>query len=237
MPAAAEVSGQDPSTPLLFFPSWPLDSLTVASRRRIRAGLLEIHGAFLDDKINEHVECWRLTYDLIAEEFHRARKLSADLLNTRIPEVVADAAAGGGWPHEPLGRMRPTGIFSCRFGSQFYPLWRQTAFLEALKGRIAHWNGRPLVKRGTPAPADSHPKKASIALRAHRHAIIKAFMKQNSHEGMAALTFKLGVSETALQGMIRGEKKRYSDDKLDSVLKQIGCPRAKWDRAAKPPPA
>jgi hypothetical protein len=80
----------------------------------------------------------------------------------------------------------------------------------------------------------SQAKKASRSLAAHHRAIIKAFIAADSLDGLASLSRRLGVSKSALHGMARGDRKRYSDDKLDSVLKQIGCSRAKWDRAAKP---
>jgi hypothetical protein len=84
------------------------------------------------------------------------------------------------------------------------------------------------------AQQGSQAKKASRSLAAQRRAIFKVFMTANSLDGMDSLSRRLGVSKTALHGMARGDRTRYRDDKLDSVLKQIGCPRAKWDRPAKP---
>jgi hypothetical protein len=80
----------------------------------------------------------------------------------------------------------------------------------------------------------SQAKKVPRSLAAHRRAILGAFMTEKSVDGMEALARYLGVSETALYGIIRGDRTRYSDDRLDSVLKQIHCPRSKWDRAARP---
>lgn len=219
------------SDPLLYFPVWPLENLSAQGRNRIKVGLTEIHGAFLDDKVENEVECWRRAYDLIADEFNRARLLSEDLVNNRIPEMIADIVAGGGWSDEPMGRARPTAVFSVRLGSQFYPLWRRVSFLESLRGRIAHWSSRPLMKGRATTPLP--PPRPSRILKAHRRAILKDFMKKNSLDSMDALARALGVSKTALNGMIRGDRKRYSVDKLALVLGQIGCPSAKWDRAAK----
>jgi len=80
----------------------------------------------------------------------------------------------------------------------------------------------------------SQAKKASRSLAAHHRSILKAFMTANSLVGMDAVARRLGVSKSALHGMARGDKSRYRDDTLNAMLKTIGCPRSKWDRAAKP---
>jgi hypothetical protein len=141
VPTTAHDYGQEHSDPLLHFLAWPLEKLPTEARRSIRRGLLEIHGKFLDRRMDV-VESWRATYDLVADAFDGAKILSEDSLKRQIPEVVADAAAGGGWSCEPLSRTRPTGIFSVRFGSQFYQLWRLNSFLQALSGRTSYWSGR-----------------------------------------------------------------------------------------------
>jgi len=79
----------------------------------------------------------------------------------------------------------------------------------------------------------SQGKQTSRALAAHRRAIMKAFMTTNSLVGMDGLARHLGVSKSALHGMARGDRTRYRDDTLNGVLKKIGCPRSKWDRAAR----
>jgi hypothetical protein len=85
----------------------------------------------------------------------------------------------------------------------------------------------------TGAHHGSQSKKTSPSLAAHRRAIMRAFMTANSLVGMDALARRLGVSKSALHGMARGDKTRYRDDTLNSVLKKIGCPRSTWDRAPK----
>jgi len=71
------------------------------------------------------------------------------------------------------------------------------------------------------------------SLSGHRRALFRAFIHKKELAGMEALAHHLGVSETALHGMARGDTKRYSRDKLNSVLKKMGCSRAEWDRKAK----
>jgi hypothetical protein len=232
VPTVALVSDHDEAAnPLSYFPVWPPESLSAEARSRIRAGLAEIHGAFLDHNLKDDVEYWRRAYDLIAAEFAQLRLLSEALVNRRIPEIVADIVAAAGWSQEPLGRVRPTAIFSDRFGSQFYPPWRQISFLEALKGRVAHWSGQLHLKEPTTTP--DPPEPPSRNLKAHRHAILKDFIKQRGLEGMAGLARHLGVSRTALYGMEWGDRKRYSDITLDAVLEKISCSRSEWNRTAK----
>jgi hypothetical protein len=81
----------------------------------------------------------------------------------------------------------------------------------------------------------SKSKKASSPLVAHRHTILRAAITTLELDGTDELARHLGVSTTALHGMVRGDKPRYGDDTLASVLKKLGCPRAKWDRVSKSP--
>jgi hypothetical protein len=76
-------------------------------------------------------------------------------------------------------------------------------------------------------------KKPAGALRTHRRSILKAVMTERVLDGMDALAWHLGVSETALHGMVRGDKSRYAPDKLTAVLAKIGCSEAKWNRVPK----
>jgi hypothetical protein len=73
-------------------------------------------------------------------------------------------------------------------------------------------------------------KKASRSLAHYRRDIRKHFMLKSGIERVDVLARKLGVTTSALYGMERGDTTRYSAAKLDSVLKKIGCTRAKWDR-------
>jgi hypothetical protein len=238
VPTVDHGSDHEDSNPLLYFPVWPLEQLSPAAKKRIMAGLLGIHGQFLDGKAKDDVECWRLAYDSIAKEVDGAELLSEDFLSARLPEMVADANAGGRWSSEQMGRPKPTGIFSVRFGSQFYPLWRQIHLLQALKGRITHWSGRLLVERrattheGLPSEEDSHTRAAyenpSRALRDHRLRILKAYIAEKNLDGMDGLARRANTTPATLYGMVRGDSTRYSPERLDRVLKQIGCSKAEW---------
>jgi hypothetical protein len=233
VPKNAEINGKT-LNPLSYVDRWPLESLPTSARERIKAELLELHGNVLDRNVDDEMECWRRTYDLIAEAYAGSGLLADDLLKYRIPEMVADAAVGGGWSDEPFGRTIPTGIFSVHFGSAFYPQWRLTSFIQALQGRKSHWSGLLQLEHpvGSLTPQERTPtEKAPRALKIHRRKIVKAFREKNGFDRMDTLARRLGVSLTALQGMIRGDTTRYSDDKLDSVLKQFGSSRAEWDCA------
>jgi hypothetical protein len=218
-------------------PDWSSTGFSVQARSRVQAGLLEIHGDFLDDKIAGGAECWRRAYDLIAEQFAAAGRLSEETINIAIPAVVADACAAFGWFEDGWGQVRPTGIFSERLGSQFYPLWRSSAFREALGGRIAHWRGRLFLGHttehdGLPSGEPSHSgpsrEEPSRALKAHRREILKAYITDNTLGGMDGLARRAGTTTTALYGMVRGDRTRYSPEKLDNLLKIIGCSQEEW---------
>jgi hypothetical protein len=188
-----------------------------------------MHGAFLDNTLNREVDWWRETYDLMAEELNSAGLLSEDLLKRGIPEITADAAAGAGWSREPFGRVRPTGVFSERFGSQFYPVWRLSAFHEALKGRTTHWKGQACGASTARPPDGKGPKKAIGALVIRRRQILRNRIANKNLQGMEGLARYTGSTQSALHGMTRGDRTRYSEVSLKKVLEKIGCSRAEWD--------
>jgi hypothetical protein len=231
-------SDHEPPNPLSYFEHWALATLPIQARQQVRAGLLAIHGEVLDGKLSGEVESWRRAYDVVAESFQSVRLLSEEILTVRIPRMVADASAAGAWAAEPFGRTGPTAIFSVLCGSRFYPLWRVLSLMQALQGRISYWRGRQLLNEEPDSSVSPDPllpagtEVSAKALKLHRHAIVDTFKKKNELESMDAVARRLGVSETALQGIIRGDTSRYSPEKLDLVLSKMGCTRADWDNPA-----
>ena len=132
----------------MYLSNWPLESLSAKAQRAIKSGLLGIHAARLEGT-SDHAECCRRAYDLIAGEFDQAGILGEEILREKLPEMIADASSGAGWPSEPLGSVEPTGIFNVHFGSQFYPPWRVETLLESLEGRRCYWRGRLMLTPGS----------------------------------------------------------------------------------------
>jgi hypothetical protein len=169
--SAERPAGVAEVTPLRYYQLWSLDGLSFRALKRLRAGLLQIHGDFLDDQTSADVDCWRRAYDLIAEEFAAAGLLSDQTVTEKVPEIAADASAGGGWFESGWTHVEPSGIFSKRIGSEFYPPWRRDAFLEALRGRVSYWRGRLLLDaaavpgvsmRGRKPKSDAHRQVAPL---------------------------------------------------------------------------
>jgi hypothetical protein len=79
-------------------------------------------------------------------------------------------------------------------------------------------------------------RRASREVKRHRLRILKTLVQKRELTGMEALALRLQISVTALYGMVREDRTRYSDDKLDSVLEQIRCTRAEWDFVDRPSP-
>ncbi len=76
----------------------------------------------------------------------------------------------------------------------------------------------------------SRLKRTDRTLKAHRMGILKA---SAPNKPMKALARHLGVSPSALYGMVRDDRTRFSPEKLRMVLSKIGCSRTRWDRAPK----
>ena len=62
----------------------------------------------------------------------------------------------------------------------------------------------------------------AVTLKAHRRSILKAHAPNRDFKSLAR---HLGVSPSALYGMARGDRSRYSEDTLKEVLDTIGCSR------------
>lgn len=89
-------------------------------------------------------------------------------------------------------------------------------------------NGKPNVID----PDSTRDGEAHNELMKHRRRILKAYMREQQLAGMEALARKLGTCTTALHGMIREDKTRYSTERRDSVLKQIGCSHTEWNQVS-----
>jgi hypothetical protein len=63
----------------------------------------------------------------------------------------------------------------------------------------------------------------------HRRGIIYAYKQKKGLSNMDAVARGLGASKSALWGMIHGDKKRYGNATLESVLAKLGCTREQWD--------
>jgi hypothetical protein len=68
-------------------------------------------------------------------------------------------------------------------------------------------------------------------LKSHRMGILKAYAPNRNFKGLAQ---HLGVCPSALYGMVRDDRTRFSQDKLELVLSKINCSRTGWDCAPKP---
>ena len=80
-----------------------------------------------------------------------------------------------------------------------------------------------------------HPEKpeargSAKKLAVQRRTILLAYRNKRRLDGMKFLAMHLDVSPSALYGMARGDRHRYSEGKLSVVLTKIGCTREQWNR-------
>ena len=71
-------------------------------------------------------------------------------------------------------------------------------------------------------------------LRKHRLQILRNARRREKLRDMVDLGRRVGASKTALYGMTWGDSSRYSEEKLEAVLKKIGCSREHWDNPNSP---
>jgi hypothetical protein len=80
----------------------------------------------------------------------------------------------------------------------------------------------------SPRPETGKPTAPSAETVKRRRELIKRY--RNAHEGMTMpdLARHTGTCVTAIQGMVRGDRTRYSEEKLSKFLKTIGVPADQW---------
>ena len=88
-----------------------------------------------------------------------------------------------------------------------------------------HFTVGPRVNREKPEARGSSRK---LAL--HRRTILLSYMSKKRLDGLTFLALHLEVNPSALYGMIRQDRSRYSEEKLSVVLTKIGCSREQWNR-------
>lgn len=64
--------------------------------------------------------------------------------------------------------------------------------------------------------------------RKRRYALLKRYRTDNGLDSMADLARRFALSVTAIQGMVRGDRKRYSEERLAMFLKSIGVSPGEW---------
>jgi hypothetical protein len=64
--------------------------------------------------------------------------------------------------------------------------------------------------------------------RKRRYALLKKYRTDNGINSMGDLARHFALSVTAIQGMVRSDRKRYSEEKLATFLKSIGVSPSEW---------
>jgi Helix-turn-helix len=114
--------------------------------------------------------------------------------------------------------------------------WFNTEIWNRVRGRSNHWRQKFeqqfAVNRDSiqalPQTSGKPQTAVSKVTRLRRREILKCYRDANEISTQEALARHLGVSPTALQGMVRGDRTRYSDEKLKEVLKKMNTPFDEW---------
>jgi hypothetical protein len=77
-------------------------------------------------------------------------------------------------------------------------------------------------------PTKTQPPTANAETRSRRRDIVKRYCKENKDLTMAVLAQRGETSVTAIQGMVRGDRTRYSEETLIRFLKAIGLSADQW---------
>ena len=80
-------------------------------------------------------------------------------------------------------------------------------------------------------PNTTSPKPTALAnaeTRKRRYAVLKRYREGHGLNSMGDLARRFALSVTAVQGMVRGDRKRYSEARLSGFLKDIGVSPSSW---------
>jgi len=140
---------KDP-TPLFYLDTWDLAAFSGGDITKIKAGLLTIHAAFLENRLGEDelIECWRRAFDVFAITFFERGVLCESVMRDAIPMMVMDATASAMWGAAKHGTPVPVRGCSAKFGNEYYPEgFIAEYFFRRVDGRILDWRGRLLLAR------------------------------------------------------------------------------------------
>jgi hypothetical protein len=120
---------------------------------------------------------------------------------------------------------------------EFEPVLDQlnARFLTQLQGllqdRICRWESRWAAESAGAGiqPLDGTKLgRANAAIRTRRYALLKQFRNDKGISTMADHARRAGMSVTAIQGMVAGDRSRYSEEKLSAFLAGIGVSPNEW---------
>jgi hypothetical protein len=150
------------------------------------------------------------------------------------------ACDGDGWP--PGYRDRFADSFARGLSTWPKPRPRENRsedYRNLFSSRVHFWRGRARatlreyeVSLGDSAPSElpsSRPDARIVEARAQRLAHYRA-----EHElGWKSFARHVGMSDTSIRAMIKGDRKRYAPERLTRLLEVLGITRDEWDSQTK----
>lgn len=104
--------------------------------------------------------------------------------------------------------------------------------LAAIHARAEYWTTRGYKQLAAAAVAVAarakKGDKVTDATKERRRARIKTYRKDKDNMTMADFARHVGISLTAIYGMIQGDRKRYSEKKRSILLQKIGVFPSQW---------
>lgn len=129
--------------PLLHFADWPLAGLNDDGRNSIRRGISKVHADILESNDRgAFIPGFRAAYDVFADQFHAADRLTESVVNEQIPAMVSDCACDGYWLASWRGSCEQTIIQSTRLGSYWYGSGAQEMLTQFVHTRITVWRAQ-----------------------------------------------------------------------------------------------
>lgn len=114
--------------------------------------------------------------------------------------------------------------------------WFTTEIWNRVRGRADHWRQKFEQRFGSNRysiqnpclTSEEPPPPISDAIRQRRREILQRYRQTKEISTQEILARHLGVSPTALQGMLRGDRSRYSMEKLGEILKKMNVSPDEW---------
>lgn len=143
----------DPSEPV---DKWPLPSLTLADRKRIKALLLKAHATILrtssqilTQRLSNPIQTMARAFNEIAKVLFDADLLTTELLEKQLPMLLAAAAATGGWLAREVRYSDEEEVpfqFFPGYVRPIYPDLLHDVRYKVCQAEIAKWRGKLLER-------------------------------------------------------------------------------------------
>jgi hypothetical protein len=218
--------GPEQYDPVKWVDEWPVQVLSEAHRKKIKAQLLKAHAAFWrsPDASNAVTEAMRRAFNGIAQTLFDARLLTVQLLEKDIPPLVWDSAIAGGWWR--MASETRQDIFHDRLGRYWGWTGERPDCKMLLSAEAAEWQARLLEASAPVSDLAEPPKTQARRKRTESHPGPPASARDRAQSWKEVeIQF---ISDERVQVWIAGKPETCNYAEMGFTDRRNGTPGKSW---------